>query len=248
MTPPLSYAGATDVGRVRDQNEDAWIGRPEIGLFAVADGMGGHAAGEVASRLAIDTLDESLDLEPAGTVERAGSALDRAVRSAGLRIQRRARESAACRGMGTTLTALLLLDGGDALLAHVGDSRAYRVRSGRLERLTHDHTWVQEEVDRGAMTSEEARTHPAASVLTRALGTENGAQPDLLDPGWRPGDLFLLCSDGLTAALDDADLEEILSGADALDATADRLVREANDRGGPDNVTVVLVRPEPAAV
>ncbi|HKK07563.1 MAG TPA: PP2C family serine/threonine-protein phosphatase [Gemmatimonadota bacterium] len=248
MGPPASFAAATDVGRIREGNEDAWTAVPERGLFAVADGMGGHAAGEIASRLAVRALEEGVAGDGAlpGSVGDARRLLAGAVRAAGRRIRGEAREHPGRRGMGTTLTSLLLLPEGDGVLAHVGDSRAYRLRGGRLERLTRDHTWVQEQVDRGALSEDEARRHPASSVLTRALGTDAGAEPDVAEVEWKPGDLYLLCSDGLTAALPEPELagalEETLAEAQDLEAVAGALVREANRRGGPDNITVVLVR------
>ncbi|HKK27149.1 MAG TPA: Stp1/IreP family PP2C-type Ser/Thr phosphatase [Gemmatimonadota bacterium] len=247
MPPTTTFAAATDVGRVREQNEDAWTAVPGAGLYAVADGMGGHAAGEVASRLAIEALEEGVDGRAADTVAAAREALAEAVRGAARRIHEQAREHPERRGMGTTLTAMLLLPGGRGVVAHVGDSRAYSMRDERLGRLTRDHTWVQARVDSGELTEDEARRHPASSVLTRALGADGGAEPDLFEIEWRAGDVYLLCSDGLTAAVGEPELEaelgRALREADDLEGAAGELVREANRRGGPDNVTVILVRP-----
>lgn len=248
MTPPTRFAAATDVGRVREQNEDAWAAVPAVGLYAVADGMGGHAAGEVASRLAVEAVRESVGGRAPDTVAAARSVLAEAVRAAGRRIREQAREHPERRGMGTTLTALLLIPEGRGVVAHVGDSRAYRMRDRRLGRLTRDHTWVQARVDSGELTEDEARRHPASSVLTRALGADGGSEPDLFEIEWRAGDVYLLCSDGLTAAVGEPELEaelgRALREADDLDGAAGELVREANRRGGPDNITVVLVHPE----
>jgi serine/threonine protein phosphatase PrpC len=242
MALQLEHAAVTDVGRVRQQNEDAWLSIPETGLFAVADGMGGHAAGEVASQLAVETIAEELGASAPATADAARSELERAVVAAARRIHDQASRSPERRGMGTTVTALWLLPAGRAALAHVGDSRAYRFRGGTLQRLTHDHTWVQEQVDRGILTREDARVHPASAMLTRALGTDPGVEPDLLEFDWRPGDLFLLCSDGLTGPVDDEEIEEKLRASGDPEEAATSLVALANRRGGPDNVTVLLAR------
>jgi len=248
MTSTTTFAAATDVGRVRDQNEDAWTAVPGAGLYAVADGMGGHAAGEVASRLAVEAVEESLGDRAPDTVAGAREVLAAAVRAAGRRIREQARERPERRGMGTTLTAMLLLTDGRGVVAHVGDSRAYRMRGEGLGRLTRDHTWVQARVDSGELTEDEARRHPASSVLTRALGADGFSEPDLFEIEWRPGDVYLLCSDGLTAAVGEPELEgelgRALREAADLEGAAGELVREANRRGGPDNITVLLVRPE----
>jgi len=240
-------AAATDVGRVRPQNEDAYLLRPDLHLYAVADGMGGHAAGEVASRLAIETLAEELaSLPPATPGPDVEAALRRAVQAANRAILERAAREPDKAGMGTTLTALRIVEQDDGApgyrIAHVGDSRAYRLRAGTLELLTRDHTWVQLEVERGTLTPELARVHPFASVLVRAVGIEPEAEPDLLRGRIEPGDLYLLCSDGLTTALEDRELKDLLDATAPLQPLARRLVDAANERGGPDNITVVLLR------
>ncbi len=242
MELQLAHAAATDVGRVRDQNEDAWLAVPDGWLFAVADGMGGHAAGEVASRVAVETLAEELKGVSPRDVEAARSELERAVLHAGRRIHEQSARVPERHGMGTTVTVLQFLEAGRAVLAHVGDSRAYRLREGRLRRLTRDHTWVQQQMDRGLMSESGARRHPASSVLTRALGTAPQVSPDLSVVDWRPGDVFLLCSDGLTGPVAEADIERTLRESPDPQTAAAALVRLANDRGGPDNVTAVVVR------
>lgn len=232
----------TDTGRVRQHNEDAFLTRPERRLFAVADGMGGHAAGEIASELAVRTLDEAA-LSP-----RNGSTLARSLADAMWRANRKILEEGGARsgweGMGTTLIALAFADDGNAALAHVGDSRAYRLREGRLERLTRDHTWVQDQIDAGRLDAETARRHPYASVLSRVLGLEDldGIDTAVLDV--LPGDLHLLCSDGLTTLVPDEVIAAILTSGEPLVTSAESLITEANERGGVDNCTVVLVRPE----
>ncbi|MFW5947231.1 MAG: PP2C family protein-serine/threonine phosphatase [Gemmatimonadota bacterium] len=236
------FAGHTDIGRVRHRNEDALLQRPLRGLAVVADGMGGHAAGDIASRIAVDVLDDrsrNLGPDPA-------RGLADAVRAAHEAILRAAGADRELEGMGTTLTALRVHRDG-CVIAHVGDSRAYRLRGEGLEQLTRDQTWVQDQVDAGALSPDEARRHPYASVLTTALGVGDGElEVQLLRPNCRPGDTFLLCTDGLTARLTDADLRAVLRDeADDLDRAARALVDAANDAGGPVNITVALVHCAP---
>ena len=241
----ISFAGHTDVGRVRTRNEDALLLRPERGLFAVADGMGGHAAGDIASRIAVDVLDE----RTAHPSDDPGAQLADAARAAHDAILKAARADSSLQGMGTTLTALRVLDGGDAcLIAHVGDSRAYRWRNGALRQLTRDQTWVQDQVDAGLLSAEQARSHPFSAMLTCALGIRDvSLDIQILRPECGPGDTFLLCSDGLVARLRDEDLRRVLARHDDLERTARALVSAANDAGGPDNITVALIRFEPDA-
>ena len=235
----LDAAVLTDTGRVRSGNEDAFLAAPERALFAVADGMGGHAGGEVASRMAVEIVDEALRMaERDAPRERVlREALERANRA----ILERAAGDVALSGMGTTLT-VVEIGADDALIAHVGDSRAYRVRDGRLELLTVDHTVVQGYVELGQISRAQARTHRYRHILTRALGTDEALEVDVLRVPLRPGDLLLLCSDGLTTMVEDGDVEAILAQHRPLDELARQLVDAANLRGGEDNVTVVLVR------
>lgn len=230
----------SDPGRIRQNNEDAPLVRADLGLFAVADGMGGHAAGEVASHLAIETLVASaMEAGPGlGAVELVG-AFDRANRA----ILDQSIAEPATRGMGTTLSVLAVNGRHDgALLAHIGDSRLYRWRGGKLQQLTRDHTWVQEHIDAGVLTPEQARNHPFASVLTRVLGTTATAAPDIERLAVEKGDLFLLCSDGLTGMLEAETIAAILGADLTIDETARALVDAANAAGGADNITVVLAR------
>lgn len=235
----------SDRGRVRDSNEDSFLELPEDGLFAVADGMGGHAAGEVASRLAVEALEERLSGAPSLP---SAEQMAEAVREANRSILRDADENPGRSGMGTTLTSLALDVDGRWRIAHVGDSRAYLCRDDELRQLTTDHSWVGKRVAAGELTREEARRHPMSSVLERALGTSRDVEVDVEEGRAEPGDLFLLCSDGLTDMLPHADLESLLaeegaSGSDGgPDDPADRLVSAANRSGGRDNITVVLVR------
>lgn len=239
----IRVAGRTDVGRARSRNEDALLQRPERVLVAVADGMGGHAAGDIASRIAVDVVDDRSTHLP--DHDRAAYLAD-TVREAHSAILRAAQADPELQGMGTTLTLLWLhADGNAGIIAHVGDSRAYRWRSGALEQITHDQTWVQRQIDDGLLSPDQARGHPFSAMLTCALGIpDTDLDVQIHDPEPRPGDLFLLCSDGLTARLTDADLRQILVDSSDLDTTAAALVDAANEAGGPDNVTVALVRIE----
>jgi PPM family protein phosphatase len=235
----IEFAGHTDTGRSRSRNEDALLQRPERGLMAVADGMGGHAGGDIASRIAIDVLDEGTI---AAVDDHAGQ-LEAAFRTAHAAILRAAAADSALAGMGTTLTALRFRAEGSCIIANVGDSRAYRLRGGVLEQLTRDQTWVQQQVDAGRLSEAEAKRHPYSAILTGALGVGDlELDVQRLTPDCQPGDTFLLCSDGLTARLDDSDIERILIRHTDLDAAAHALVDAANDAGGPDNITVALAR------
>lgn len=239
-------AARSHVGHVRAQNEDDYLSVPEQGLFVVADGMGGHAAGEVASRIAVDTLEERLTLrgnETGGESQDSddGDVLAAAIREANRRIHGESRDDPERSGMGTTVTALRLRGGGDWTVGHVGDSRCYLSRQGELERVSRDHTWVQQQVEAGRLTPEQARGHPASSMLTRALGTGSEVNVDRYRGELREGDLFVLASDGLTDMLSDEALGSLLASGRGPDELADRLVEAALDAGGRDNVTVVLV-------
>jgi PPM family protein phosphatase len=230
-------AGRTDPGRIRRRNEDAFVLDPP--LFAVADGMGGAQAGEVASRLAAAAFREYHEADGLAPDERVQAIIQEANR----RIYERARADSDVSGMGTTVTAALLI-GGRVTVGHVGDSRAYRIRTGRLEQLTEDHSLVGDLMRSGRLTPEEADAHPQRSVITRALGTDPDVDVDTSTVEVQPGDLFLLCSDGLTTMVADEDILGILAAAPTLDDAARELVRAANTGGGEDNVTVVLFRVE----
>jgi protein phosphatase len=239
-------AGATDVGRVRQGNEDAFHMDPARGLFLVADGMGGHAAGEVASALAVETV---TGIVAAALDERAGAErLDGALREAFARaheaITRRAADEPKTRGMGTTLT-LAVLDPAAATfrIGHVGDSRAYVFRDGRAAQVTRDHTWVQAEVDAGRLAPSGARSHPFAHVITRALGAGIPQdEPDLLAGPLAPGDVLLLATDGLTGMIGTRTINAVLREDAPLADQVTALIDAANRRGGADNITAVLVR------
>ncbi|HYZ10592.1 MAG TPA: Stp1/IreP family PP2C-type Ser/Thr phosphatase [Actinomycetota bacterium] len=218
----------TDVGRVREGNEDSYM--VHEALFAVADGMGGHQGGEVASKLALDTLLKATD----------GAALAQAVQDANRAVFERAGSDPALAGMGTTLTAFLA-DRDTLRLAHVGDSRAYLLRDGELQRITTDHTVVEGLVEKGELTPHEASIHPQRSILTRAIGVEGEVQVDQGSIDVLPGDRLLLCSDGLTGMVDDEHIHRILDERRDPQAAADALVEAANEAGGQDNVTAVVI-------
>jgi PPM family protein phosphatase len=230
----IEQAGRTDVGRQRSANEDSLVVSPP--LFAVADGMGGAKAGEVASAVAVEAVEGAKE-----SSEPAEAQLASIVRDANRRIYDLAVADESRRGMGTTLTLAKLHDE-EVSLAHVGDSRAYRLRDGELEQLTRDHSLVAELERSGQITPEAAEHHPQRSIITRALGPEPDVEVDTYTLTGRPGDLFLICSDGLTSMISDDEVGSILRSAGSLDEAADELVRAANQSGGKDNITVILFR------
>lgn len=247
----LLAAGLSDVGRVRNRNEDALALEPGQGLAVVADGMGGHPAGDVASRLAVETAVERLSglPDPDGVWDDdRGGRMREAVHASNDRILAEAETNPERRGMGTTLTALLVDPrAGRFLVGHVGDSRAYLYRAGALEQITRDDTWVQERIEAGDLPADVARTHPMGHMLTQALGTQPDVDVQVAAGDAPGGSLFLVCSDGLVGMLADHELEAILrdeepADADALERTAERLVARANEEGGTDNITVALLR------
>lgn len=237
----FSCAARTDVGVVRSGNEDAYLMGNERGLFVVADGMGGHAAGEVASEMATRLVAESFRPVKGMSDDELMAQMVAAIRAANAAIFERTLQEHDKRGMGTTATVLALLPR-RYLIGQVGDSRAYILRGSTLTQLTKDHSYVQEQVDAGRLSPEEARVHPYANVITRCVGSSGDVVPDLYIGTLEAGDLILLASDGLTGMVDDPDLQAILSEDSPLEARVDRLVDEANRRGGLDNITVILVQ------
>ena len=234
------YSG-TDTGRQRRANEDALLARAP--LFVVADGMGGAQAGEVASRLAVESFRGGLP-NGGGDPEQALRAL---IQQANARIYELSRSNAEQAGMGTTLTALYVGED-DVALAHVGDSRAYCLREGELVRLTDDHSLVDELIRQGRLTPEEAQDHPQRSVITRALGPEPTVEVDTFTHRARPGDVYLVCSDGLTTMVPEEQVGEILVGHPVLRDAGEALLNAANEAGGRDNITVILFRLEQVSV
>lgn len=231
----VEYAGLSDVGRQREANEDSYVLAAPV--FIVADGMGGARAGEVASRTAAEVFEGASD----GPEETPEQRLTRLTQEANRRIFELSQSDASRRGMGTTLTAAMVSPAGVSV-GHVGDSRAYRLRDGSLEQLTHDHSLVAELERSGQLTAEAAEHHPQRSIITRALGPEPDVEVDAHTHATRPGDVFLLCSDGLTSMVSDGEIESIARGSKALSEAAEGLVRAANQSGGRDNITVVLFR------
>jgi protein phosphatase len=243
----------SDVGRKRKGNEDSLARNTEQGLFVVADGMGGHAAGEVASKLAVESIEEFVALTggdeeitwPFGLDESMsydGNRLKTAIRHANRRVIEAMRERSEYEGMATTVAAVLV-DGDLASIAHVGDSRIYLWSGDELRLLTSDHSWVNEQIQSGIISPEQARSHPLRNVVTRALGGRAELVVDVQERRMSSGEILLLCSDGLTTMVPDADIAAILadSGGDVARA-AEGLVAAANDRGGEDNITVILLR------
>jgi protein phosphatase len=233
----LTAAGITDRGRMRRANEDYFVMRPEAGAFVVCDGMGGAAAGETASHLAAETAVAALAKAKPGS-----AAIRNAVRLANSAVYERARQDRRLEGMGTTLVALSV-SGNTAWLGHVGDSRCYRWRVDTLERLTADHSLVEEQIRIGRMTREQARRSPMQNVITRAVGTRAEVVADIQELQLQRDDLFLIASDGLTRELTDAAIAALLqAGGRDLQATCAALIAAANAAGGRDNITCVLVR------
>jgi PPM family protein phosphatase len=230
----------SDTGRQRNANEDSFFVRAPI--FVVADGMGGAQAGEVASKAAADAFDVDL---PDGPPEQV---LRETIATANRTIHELAQVDPSRAGMGTTLTAAIVnAEREEVALGHVGDSRAYRLRGGRLEQLTRDHSLVEEMRRKGQLTDAQAEDHPQRSIITRALGPEPEVEPDVHTVSAAPGDVFLICSDGLTTMLGEDQIAKLLAGATSMDAATRALVDEANRAGGRDNITVLAFRLEDAA-
>ena len=235
----LEVAALSDTGKVRDHNEDAFGHCLEAGIFVVCDGMGGAAAGEVASRIAVDTVIERLCT--VNSPEDRRRALTESIAAANRLVHSRSNSDPALQGMGTTLVLLAVQDR-SALIGHVGDSRCYLFRAGQLQRETNDHSLVDEQVRLGRMTLEDAERSPLKNVITRAIGTQPSVEPDVTELSIEIGDTFLLCSDGLIREVPDNRITAILSQPAPLEEQCRQLIHAANDAGSHDNVTVILVR------
>ena len=242
----LTAAARTDVGRRRSENEDSFALAPRLGLYLVADGMGGHTAGQFASRLATRGCVSKLR-ELAESRATLTEKLRACVEAANREVYETAQAKPELTGMGTTLV-VLLAGAGRIAFAHVGDSRAYLIRAGTIRRLTDDHSLVAELVRRQEISEESARGHPHRHVLTRALGVRKSVEPDLAELTPQVGDAVVLCSDGLTTHVEDVEIAAVATKERDVEAVCARLVDLANARGGEDNVTVALVRcdPDPA--
>ncbi len=237
----ITSAGRTDVGVIRSGNEDSFLMVPDRGIFVVADGMGGHAAGEVASEMAVRYVARDLDSLRGLSDDQIADRMRGAIRSANGAIFQRTLTEHDKRGMGTTVTVLTLYDN-RFLIGQVGDSRAYLLRDAKLTQITKDHSYVQEQVDAGYLTPEQARTHPYSNVITRCVGANSDVTPDLYGGVVKPGDLYLLASDGLTGMLEDYQLAELLAPDRMPQDEVDTLIAEANRHGGLDNITAIIVR------
>jgi len=239
----LAAFGLSDVGHCRETNEDNYFFDTGLGLYTVADGMGGHAAGEVASRIAVDAIEELFRRNGGigASAQEAAEKLQDAVAEANRRICDSILSHAEQRGMGTTVVTLLVV-GDRVVVGHVGDSRAYLLRNGSLERLTSDHSWVSEQVRAGLLTDDDAQRHPMRNIVTRALGSRVDVSADVTEQRALPGDVYLLCSDGLNGMLSDAQIREALELHRGDPEGACRaLVEAANARGGEDNTTVIVL-------
>jgi PPM family protein phosphatase len=234
----LRSVALTDTGRRRRHNEDAYVCDPP--LFAIADGMGGAQAGEIASHLAATSVQHGQPLQQAGRDGGSEAAVEQLIQDANRSVYERARSDESTSGMGTTMT-VALVDGDLVRIGHVGDSRAYLVRDHSLEQLTEDHSLVGELVRSGRLSPEEAEDHPHRSVITRVLGTDPEVDVDSFSVAAKPGDLFMLCSDGLTSMVDDGRILELMEEHSGdVKTTAQALVDAANANGGEDNITVIL--------
>jgi len=235
----ITFFGKSDVGLKRTNNEDDFVISPELGFCLAADGMGGAAAGELASRFFSETATEVFS----GSDRRSGKEtldlVQKVFSFANKRILDHVKESAHHQGMGCTAELVAFSDEG-FVLGHIGDSRTYRLRDGQLKQLTQDHSFVQEQIDQGLITPDEARKHHLRNVILRAVGVNDNLALDLLRGKTYPGDLFLLCSDGLTDMIDDSLVHQVLSSAASLPQKADALIDSAKSAGGDDNITVVL--------
>jgi len=235
----IETCGRTDVGLRRSNNEDTFVSIPELGLLALADGMGGAASGEVASGIFADTVREFFSAGPPSSGEEAEELVRRTFLLANQRIRDLADRESKHRDMGCT-GEMVVFTGAGYVVGHVGDSRIYLFRGGRLRQVTKDHSFVQEQVDQGVLTPEQARVHAYRHMILRAVGIHDSLAVDLISGKAYTGDLFLLCSDGLSDMVEDSLIEETLASDLSIEEKADRLVRSACDAGGHDNVTVVL--------
>jgi len=249
----ITAAVVSDPGMRREGNEDAYAVRGDLGLYVVADGMGGHAAGEVASKLAIEAIEafvnDTRDADPNRTwpvpydpaLNMAGNRLKAGFGLANRRVATAMADDPELRGMATTAAAILASDG-EAVVAHVGDSRVYRLRGGALEQLTDDHSWVGEQVRAGVLSDSDARRHPWRNVVTRAISGGTDPDVEVANLELEDGDGFLICSDGLSGVLTREQLEVIVNETEGLEDTCSALVKAANDAGGPDNITVAMLQ------
>ncbi len=235
----LAYAGLSDIGLSRPNNEDVWAAIPEKSFFALADGMGGHQAGEVAAKEAIEALCTAIQASSSDPL----LTLRLAIEKANQKVYEKGKKSHILNGMGTTLCCLYWMET-VVIYAHVGDSRIYRFRKNKLEQLTQDHSLFAKWLSQGQSKTCET-PYPYKNVITRAIGTSKQVTPEIALASYEPGDLFILCSDGLTDSLPFKDMEKILERSDSLDTAAARLIEKAKIKGSNDNITVLLIQHVP---
>jgi len=243
-TRPLNYAGITDIGRVREENQDRWFADPELGLYMVADGMGGTVGGGTAAEAVITILPRLIraglnDIDRLDDPEATKCVLG-ALSEMSDRLRNESQEQLGFKGMGSTVV-LVLVQGSTGLVAHLGDSRAYRLREDQLEQLTNDHSIVQLLVEGGHIDTDEAKTHPSRGALTRFVGMDGEAMPEAQFIDIAPGDRLLLCSDGLSGMVGDDQLQSIIEHHPTAEDACESLVSAANEAGGKDNITAVVV-------
>jgi protein phosphatase len=252
----VRFSGETNIGLKRSHNEDSFFLPDEDRLAIVADGMGGHASGEVASKMAVETVAEHFKAtQDDGEItwpykldhsdRYDANRLVNGIKLANLKIYDRAQREEACHGMGTTIVASLFLDD-KVLVGHVGDSRVYRFRDGKLAQLTEDHSLLNDYIKMKRLSSDDAGKFPHKNVIVRALGMKESVQVDLIADPFRVDDIYLMCSDGLSGMVDDQGLTSVLGEEPDLDAACERLIHAANRNGGVDNITCVLARLEPS--
>jgi protein phosphatase len=237
----LETAARTDVGRVRESNEDSYGIAADLGLVVVADGMGGHAGGEVASAIVVESVEREVRAIGAFAKAAPALALTAAIRAANDAVRETGNAKPSLRGMGSTVVAVLFVDGA-AHVAHAGDSRAYRVRKGEIERLTRDHSLVEEYLAENPDAHEEDLEGSYRHLVTRAVGAAPSLEVDVTEIECDPDDVILVCTDGLTGPVDDESIADLVTRAKSLDKAAEALIQAALDAGGPDNVTVALAR------
>ncbi|MFB3850864.1 MAG: Stp1/IreP family PP2C-type Ser/Thr phosphatase [Acidobacteriota bacterium] len=252
MKKEIDFYPITNVGIKRTNNEDAFLVEQDVNLFIVADGMGGHSSGEVASKIAVETIgkffkDPNLNEETTWPYEYddkisfLGNKLKTAIAIANEKIQEYSKDHIESRGMGTTVVALHK-SGDKVILCHVGDSRCYLLRDKKLILLTSDHSWVNEQVKMGFLTESEAQRHPFRNVITKALGTKGEATAEVTEMTCKVGDTYLLCTDGLNSMIADSEIENILLNKSNLQEMGEALIDAANKGGGEDNITLILVK------
>jgi PPM family protein phosphatase len=248
----VEYYALTDTGIKRTNNEDSYLVIEERNLYVVADGMGGHSSGEIASKIAVETISQFFkdsELTEDSTwpyayddnISFEGNKLKTAVAIANEKIQEYATEHPESRGMGTTVVAVLAMDS-RLVLCHVGDSRCYLLRDGKFGLLTSDHSWVNEQVKLGFLSEEEAQRHPFRNVITKALGTKGEATAEINEMPGKEGDILLLCTDGLNSMITDDEIAKIVAEDTKLEEKARKLIDAANQNGGEDNITLVLMK------